>query len=69
MKRILVHQAVADRFTDLLVAKTQAVKYGDPTDPKTDMGTVIDEEAATRIERRVDDAISRGARQIGRAHV
>ncbi len=64
VKRILVHQAVADRFIDLLVAKTQAVKYGDPMDPKTDMGTVIDEEAATRIERRVDDAISRGARLL-----
>ncbi len=64
VKRILVHQAVADRFTELLVAKTKAVKYGDPADPKTDMGTVIDEEAATCIERRVDDAISHGARLL-----
>jgi putative phosphonoacetaldehyde dehydrogenase len=64
VKRILVHEAVADRFTELLVEKTRAVKYGDPMDPKTDMGTVIDEPAALRIERRVDDAISRGARLL-----
>ncbi len=64
VKRILVHQAVADRFTGLLVEKTRAVKYGDPMDPKTDMGTVIDEPAAVRIERRVDDAIAKGARLL-----
>ena len=64
VKRILVHKDVAERFTALLVEKTKTVKYGDPRDPKTDMGTVIDEEAAKRIERRVDDAISRGARLL-----
>jgi phosphonoacetaldehyde dehydrogenase len=64
VKRILVHEAVAERFTTLLVEKTLAVKYGDPMDPKTDMGTVIDEPAAIRIERRVDDAIARGARLL-----
>ncbi|HKF70811.1 MAG TPA: phosphonoacetaldehyde dehydrogenase [Stellaceae bacterium] len=62
VKRILVHEAVADGFTALLVEKTRAVKYGDPMDPKTDMGTVIDEPAAIRIGRRVDDAIAKGAR-------
>ncbi|HXP73385.1 MAG TPA: phosphonoacetaldehyde dehydrogenase [Stellaceae bacterium] len=64
VKRILVHEAVADRFTALLVEKTRAVKYGDPMDSKTDMGTVIDEPAAIRIERRVDDAIAKGARLL-----
>jgi putative phosphonoacetaldehyde dehydrogenase len=64
VKRILVHESVAERFTALLVEKTLAVKYGDPMDPKTDMGTVIDEPAAIRIERRVEDAISMGARLL-----
>jgi aldehyde dehydrogenase (NAD+) len=64
VKRILVHHAVADRFTGLLVERTRAVRYGDPMDPETDMGTVIDEAAAIRIERRVDDAIERGARLL-----
>jgi phosphonoacetaldehyde dehydrogenase len=64
VKRILVHEAMAERFTALLVEKTRAVKYGDPMDLKTDMGTVIDEPAAIRIERRVDDAIAKGARLL-----
>ena len=34
---MLVHESVADRFVELLVAKTKALKYGDPMDPDTDM--------------------------------
>jgi phosphonoacetaldehyde dehydrogenase len=47
-----------------LVAKTRAVKYGDPLDPATDMGTVIDEPAAVEFERRVNDAAQAGARLL-----
>lgn len=61
VKRMLVHESLADAFAERLVAKTRAVQYGDPMDPATDMGTVIDEEAAIRIEERVTDAIGRGA--------
>ena len=53
---------VADRFVELLLAKTRAVKYGDPMDPTIDMGTVIDEAAAKSFEAKVDDAVARGAR-------
>ena len=33
VKRMLVHEAVADRFVELLLEKTRGVKYGDPLDP------------------------------------
>jgi len=64
VKRMLVHQAVADRFVELLVAKTRAVKYGDPLDPATDMGTVIDDAAACSMQARVEDAAARGAKLL-----
>jgi putative phosphonoacetaldehyde dehydrogenase len=64
VKRILVHQKVADRFVELLVEKTKAVKYGDPFDPKMDMGTVIDEPAAKRFEAVVNEAIADGAKLL-----
>ncbi|HXD06026.1 MAG TPA: phosphonoacetaldehyde dehydrogenase [Burkholderiaceae bacterium] len=64
VKRILVHHAVAERFVELLVEKTRAVKYGDPLDPKTDMGTVIDEAAAMRFEAVVNEAIADGAKLL-----
>jgi phosphonoacetaldehyde dehydrogenase len=64
VKRILVHEAVADPFVELLLAKTRAWSYGDPMDPAMDMGTVIDEPAARSFEARVDDAVARGARLL-----
>ncbi|MEM5275562.1 phosphonoacetaldehyde dehydrogenase [Cupriavidus taiwanensis] len=64
VKRMLVQESVADRFVELLVARTQAVKYGDPLDPATDMGTVIDEAAAIQFESVVNAAIAGGARLL-----
>ena len=61
VKRMLVHASVADRFVERLVAKTQALKYGDPLDPQNDMGTVIDEDAAIYFETVVNEAIAAGA--------
>lgn len=64
IKRMLVHETIADRFVELLVAKTRALRYGDPADPETDMGTVIDEAAARFCESQVNDAVSRGAKLL-----
>ncbi|MGZ5215757.1 MAG: phosphonoacetaldehyde dehydrogenase [Caldimonas sp.] len=64
VKRMLVHEAVAARFTELVVEKTRAWRYGDPGDPTMDMGTVIDEAAARLFEARVDEAIAQGARLL-----
>ncbi|MES2958553.1 MAG: phosphonoacetaldehyde dehydrogenase [Pseudomonadota bacterium] len=64
VKRMLVHEAVAVRFTDLVVEKTRAWTYGDPSDPQVEMGTVIDEAAARLFESRVDEAVAQGARLL-----
>ena len=64
IKRMLVHETIADRFVELLVAKTRAVKCGDPLDPSTEIGTVIDETAACAIQARVEDAVAHGARLL-----
>ena len=64
IKRMLVHQDIAQRFTDLVVDKTRAWKFGDPLDSKNDMGTVIDESAARLFESRVNEAIAAGARLL-----
>ncbi|HEX4649501.1 MAG TPA: phosphonoacetaldehyde dehydrogenase [Steroidobacteraceae bacterium] len=64
IKRMLVQESVAERFTALLLERTRAVKYGDPMDPATDMGTVINEAAARSFEERVNDAVARGARLL-----
>jgi aldehyde dehydrogenase (NAD+) len=64
VKRILVQRSVAERFVGLLVEKTRAVRYGDPLDPATEMGTVIDESAAIEFEARVNEAAAQGAQVL-----
>ncbi|HEY3532710.1 MAG TPA: phosphonoacetaldehyde dehydrogenase, partial [Casimicrobiaceae bacterium] len=64
VKRMLVHQGVADAFVEKLLARTRAWTYGDPMDPKVDMGTVIDEAAAKNFEAKVDAAVAQGARLL-----
>ncbi|PXX58142.1 aldehyde dehydrogenase (NAD+) [Nocardia tenerifensis] len=56
IKRVLVQDAVAEEFTELLVEQTRRWRSGDPLDPATDIGTVIDEAAAKHIE----DAVAAG---------
>lgn len=64
IKRILVHESVADHFVSKLVEKTRAWRFGDPADTHMDMGTVIDEAAARLFELRVNDAVAKGARLL-----
>jgi len=64
VKRILVHERIREAFTSALVEKTRQWRHGDPLDPTVDMGTVIDENSARLIERRVDEAIAGGARLL-----
>jgi putative phosphonoacetaldehyde dehydrogenase len=64
IKRMLVHESVADAFVERLVARTRAWTYGDPMDRSIDMGTVIDEAAAKSFESRVNDAVAKGAKLL-----
>jgi acyl-CoA reductase-like NAD-dependent aldehyde dehydrogenase len=61
VQRVYVHDSVYDRFTKLLVDKVEALKVGDPLDPDTDVGPVIDTSNADRIEEWLDEAKEAGA--------
>jgi len=61
VKRVLCVDSVADEFAAMAAEKAARLKYGDPMDPDTDVGTVIHEEAAKLFEARVNDAIEKGA--------
>ena len=65
VKRMLVHEKVADGFVERLVAQDQGVDAtAIPTDRNLDMGTVIDEAAARSFEAKVDDAVAQGAQLL-----
>ena len=61
VKRILVVDKVANEFSRYVLEKAKKLKFGDPMDPTTDVGTVIHEGAAKLFERRVIDAVEKGA--------
>jgi aldehyde dehydrogenase (NAD+) len=65
VKRILVDESIADELVERVAAGIGALRVGDPFDESTEIGTVIDEDAARTIERRVADAVAAGATLVG----
>ena len=61
VQRVLVHEAVADAFQEKLVAEVEKLVVGDPMDPDTDGGPVIDRDSLDRISSWVDEAVQSGA--------
>ena len=57
-------ERVADGFAGLVLDKARRIKFGDPMDPATDLGTVVSEDAARTFERRVYDAAEQGAKVL-----
>jgi aldehyde dehydrogenase (NAD+) len=62
VKRILVEEAIADRFASALAEKTKEYLCGDPENPETRVGTVIDEPAAQYLEKVLTQAVADGAK-------
>ncbi|HEX7444141.1 MAG TPA: NAD-dependent succinate-semialdehyde dehydrogenase, partial [Acidimicrobiales bacterium] len=60
-KRFIVHEAVADEFTERFVAAMAALSVGDPFDPATEVGPLINAAAVDGIESQVEDARAKGA--------
>ena len=61
VKRILCQENVADKFVPLVLDRAKKIKFGDPQDMKTDMGTVVSEDAAKLFEERALKAAEDGA--------
>ncbi len=47
--RLILHEDVYDEFMQMLVARTEALKIGDPLDPTIDVGPVVDEASGQSI--------------------
>ncbi len=64
VKRILVQDSILEAFTKRFVEKTKEYSCGDPADPTTKIGTVIDEQAAIYLESVVNKAVEQGAKVL-----
>lgn len=62
VQRIFVHEKVYDEFRDLFLKNVRELKTGDPKDEGTDVGPLINEEAAQRIETWIQEAAQGGGK-------
>ncbi len=62
VKRILCQESVADRFVPMVLERAKKIRFGDPMDPATELGTVVHE----RCRRVVRKACRDGGRGRGR---
>jgi glyceraldehyde-3-phosphate dehydrogenase (NADP+) len=61
VQRLLIHRPIYRRFVRMVVAATRQLVAGDPRDPATVIGPLIDDGAATRVQEWVREAIDEGA--------
>ena len=61
IQRILLHEDVADAFTERLVANAEALTVGDPRDEATDVGPLITPGDRDRVKEWIDEAVGAGA--------
>ena len=64
VQRLLVHEDVWDPFMEGFVAGAAALRTGDPLDPATDIGPMVDAGAVERTQRWVAEAVADGARVL-----
>jgi acyl-CoA reductase-like NAD-dependent aldehyde dehydrogenase len=68
VQSVYVQERVYQTFLDLIEAEVRKLKLGDPLDSATDVGTLIDQNAARRVETWVAEAASDGAQVVTGGH-
>ncbi|WP_340557448.1 aldehyde dehydrogenase family protein [Streptomyces sp. GSL17-111] len=64
VQRVIADAAVYDRLVPRVVAAVEALHTGDPSDDATDVGPLVSEDAAQRVETWVQEAVDAGARLL-----
>ncbi|PBC43767.1 2-hydroxymuconic semialdehyde dehydrogenase [Rhodococcus sp. ACPA4] len=61
VQNVYVHRRIYDEFLDALVNEVKTIRFGDPQSGSTEVGTLIDSDAAIRVMGMVERAVDRGA--------
>ena len=64
VQRVFVHEDVMAAFLDRFAAGAKNLKVGDPLDPATDVGPMVDPKAAQRTQEWVDEAVAMGGKVL-----
>jgi acyl-CoA reductase-like NAD-dependent aldehyde dehydrogenase len=64
IQRILLHEEIAEAFTERLIANVEKLEVGDPLDPETDVGPLITPGDRDRVKEWVEEAVAAGAKLL-----
>ena len=64
VQRVYVHERCVEAFGRALVARLEALRVGDPLDPATELGPMIEPAEVDRVEAWVREALAAGARVL-----
>ncbi|TDC03354.1 aldehyde dehydrogenase family protein, partial [Streptomyces sp. 8K308] len=64
VQRVIADTAVYDRLLPRLISAVESLVTGDPADDATDVGPLVSEDAARRVESWVDEATAAGAKVL-----
>jgi glyceraldehyde-3-phosphate dehydrogenase (NADP+) len=64
VQRMYLHEDIREAFLERFNEGVKALKSGNPIDPDTDVGPMVDEAAAQRTQRWVDEAVQLGGRIV-----
>ncbi|MFL8938593.1 NAD-dependent succinate-semialdehyde dehydrogenase [Rossellomorea oryzaecorticis] len=62
--RVYVHEDISEEFTQRLVKKVKELKVGNGLEEGVDIGPLIDEDAVEKVQKHIDDAVSKGAKVV-----
>jgi succinate-semialdehyde dehydrogenase/glutarate-semialdehyde dehydrogenase len=62
--RVYVQAGIYDAFAERLTAAVGALRVGDPLDPATHVGPLVDRAGRDKVQAHVDDALGKGARAL-----
>jgi lactaldehyde dehydrogenase len=62
VKRVFVDAGMLEHLAEILTRKTKKLKMGDQLDEATDVGPLINEQAARQVEGVINDAVRSGAK-------
>lgn len=60
-KRLILHESIADEFTEIFVNKVKDLKCGNPMDEETFIGVMAREDLAIELEEQVRKSVAQGA--------
>jgi glyceraldehyde-3-phosphate dehydrogenase (NADP+) len=68
VQRMYLHEDIREAFLDKFLAGVAALKMGDPLEPASDLGPMVDANAAGRTQRWVDEAVAMGGKVLAGGH-